>query len=1533
MDKKREAFHHKVAEKLIEQLEQGVAPWQKPWQSTEFLPYNASTGQRFRGVNVLQLMSEGRSDARWMTYNQAQAIGAQVKKGEKGTVVQYWKYEEERVKRDEQGNPLKDKDGKSIKESVRLQRGRVFQAVVFNAEQIEGLPPPPPKPELSWNPLERAEQILAASGATIKHAPGNRAFYRPSDDSITLPEKAQFPSADGYYATALHELGHWTGHESRLARDIKHPFGSTAYAKEELRAEIASMMLGQELGIGHDPSQHASYVGSWIKVLKDDPQEIYRAASDAEKIQSFVLALEHKQELTQEQEQQQEEEPVQSEQQETLQPKVQVSLEERPFELPAPETVQQDNDARLAQLLAIYSGQKMQAMREMAETVQQQGWEAYLPPNWTGELQIVASVVDADGQIQSIDDSGREPTGYFIYARQGDVPADENEWQRFAGTKTREEAEARVEEILLVDAMAASNPYDQAAALASIERSRVARNPNATDEERVEAKQREDSDFFLAEQYEAQQQSTENTSTTLQQDAPTKPAAAEPQVDSDPLSDSDFKAAQGLWNKLHSGSYGGRIPLSKNAGLGLLKAPSTKDWHELSAVAQQGLARYHKERIEPAGQLWDKLSGPQRSHINDKQGTVAYYSWDELLQRRSEPGAVEIPRLTEKVLQAQATQGIDPKDGLSAPERDALALRYLPADHERLAQKPDSTAISGWQPAEAEGFYTNAHIIDCGGSPPHLSDWQAQQNAEAVTVPLHAIKAFHKQQQRRSSRDDYVPLQILAEDRANNRVLLEGEGMRNPVQINADYLGYFLSKYPGAEFKAQAADRYAPTTYIHHQGQLVGAIEPLQIRNAHTSAQIHSAMESVQQVQQSAKTQVQQEQEQPQPPQTTETPALVAEPPADEIHAPEPPSQKQVNQTKMAQLLAAYPEETTGRLRQAAYALQKDGLDSQPVFGQTLPPDWTGEIKVLPSVRDIETGQISPAEQSGRAPEGYAVYAKRGEVKTGESEWQPIVACKTLEQAEIRAEQLQLLDVLMTQNPAEQAAKLAQIEQAQRARQGATHTAKAEGQAPQQVAAERHYLKTDWNDREEVKALGAKWDAQEKLWYVPQGMDAAPFAKWPRTTPEQVKAEKAETAQKTQQRSAPPRKAAREAPAERQYLAVPIEQKDEAKALGARWDAEQKLWYAEPKADMGKLAKFLPGNIQVQQEMPTRVQDEFAAAMRSMGLVVEKGHPIMDSKPHRVPVEGGKKGATDGFYIGHLNGKPAGYISNNRTGAQITWKSQATVLTDEQKAKVIAESAQERARRAAERSEMHEQAAERVSKQLQGLQPVSKSQPTPYLQTKGVAATEGVMTDKNGKTTFIPAYDESGKHWTTQYVQEDGNKRFAKGGKLEGSFHPVGGMEALKAAPVLVIAEGYATAASLAEGLGHATVAAFTASNLHDVAQALHAKYPNKPIVIAGDDDKQQETQNGRNPGREKAIAAAKAVDGSAVFPIFAPGEQQGNPKGFTDFNDLDKKSALGRDGLERQIKSAVLQEQRHHQQRREQQQKFAAKQEEGMKI
>jgi antirestriction protein ArdC/phage/plasmid primase-like uncharacterized protein len=797
MSDTRKSFHETVAEKLIEQLKQGTAPWQKPWRAGEpgaFLPINPTTGKRYRGINAIHLMSQGQLDQRWMTYKQAANLGAQVRKGEQGTSIQYWKFNDEQTRIGADGQPVRDAQGELVREMVALERPRVFFATVFNAAQIDGLPTIQASngqdQEQQWNPVERAEQILQASGAAIHHGEHDRAFYRPTTDSIHLPSKARFPSADNYYVTALHELGHWTGHETRLDRDLIHPFGSEGYAREELRAEIASMILGLELGIGHDPAQHAAYVGAWIKVLQDDPLEIFRAAADAEKIQGHVLGLEQR-------------------------------------------------------------------------------------------------------QIQS-------------------------QTQRQADT------------------------------------------------------------------------------------------------------------------------VGHRLPI------------------------------------------------------------------------------------------------------------------------------------------------------------------EADSNAE---------KAAH----------------------------------------------------------------------------------------------------------------------------------------------------------------------------------------SQPA--------------------PVMTAALSPAKS---------------------------------------------------------------------------------------------FIDVPFSQKDDARTLGARWDRQQQSWYVPAGLDPAAFDKWKKEAATKAIVDPQQHADAKHQKLAD----------ERQYLAVPYGERVAAKALGARWDKAAKSWYAGPKAIMAKLERWQSASAPAQQAPAMPPKEEFAEALRFLGCVVDGEHPIMDGQKHRISVEGEqiKEKAGAGFYVGFLDGHPAGYIKNNKTGIEMKWKSKGYVLDPVQKAQMQADADARLQAREADHGKLQEQAAQRVVHKMADLVPAV--QPTPYMLAKGVIPQQGVFTDKDGRTTWIPGIDVNGKQWTMQTIREDGTKRFAKDSRKEGCFHVINGMAALAKAPALVIAEGYATASSLSQALGFATVAAFDSGNLPHVAKVLHAKFPDKPVIIAGDDDRHLEATQGTNPGTTKAEEAARATGGKVLLPIFTPGEQAENPKGYTDFNDLANKSALGEEGVARQVccaVTAIIEQHRSH--------------------
>ncbi|MDQ1141863.1 ArdC family protein [Pedobacter agri] len=303
MENKSRPLHEQVASTLIEQLKKGTAPWQKPWDTEgmliQMLPYNAQSGNRYKGINAMNLLLSGYEDPRWLTFKQAESMGAKILKGEKGTMIQFVKTHEQKTMRDEKGSMVFDELGNPVKQRLPLSRPIVSSAWVFNAQQISGLEAivkTGPK-EISWDPMERAEALIKNSSAEINHRYIDSAYYDVRYDAITLPERSQFAAADLYYATALHELAHWTGHPSRLDRASLLHNGMIEYSKEELRAEIASMLIGSELRIGHDPGQHAAYVDSWVSVLEDTPFEIHAAAADAEKIFEYLLAIERKQSI------------------------------------------------------------------------------------------------------------------------------------------------------------------------------------------------------------------------------------------------------------------------------------------------------------------------------------------------------------------------------------------------------------------------------------------------------------------------------------------------------------------------------------------------------------------------------------------------------------------------------------------------------------------------------------------------------------------------------------------------------------------------------------------------------------------------------------------------------------------------------------------------------------------------------------------------------------------------------------------------------------------------------------------------------------------------------------------------------------------------------------------------------------------------------------------------------------------------------------------------------------------------------------
>src|SRR5213593_2068211 len=285
-------LRQEVTDSIIAAIEKGVAPWQRPWQSGAFeMPMNPTSGKPYRGGNAVHLMvvgmRKGYEDPRWLTYRQAQENEWQVRRGEKGTQIEFWQFPDARSSAHEES---RDDAPDSRRDHVLY---RVY--TVFNARQIDGIPAHAPRVHQEWETVKTAETLLRNSGARISHDQADRAFYNPVSDTIHLPPRAAFKSAGAYYGTALHECCHWTGTPQRLNRETlneSYRFGDLNYAKEELRAELASVFLMAERGIPHNPDSHAAYVGSWLQALREDRHEIFRATRDAHRAADLLLALE-----------------------------------------------------------------------------------------------------------------------------------------------------------------------------------------------------------------------------------------------------------------------------------------------------------------------------------------------------------------------------------------------------------------------------------------------------------------------------------------------------------------------------------------------------------------------------------------------------------------------------------------------------------------------------------------------------------------------------------------------------------------------------------------------------------------------------------------------------------------------------------------------------------------------------------------------------------------------------------------------------------------------------------------------------------------------------------------------------------------------------------------------------------------------------------------------------------------------------------------------------------------------------------------
>lgn len=277
MDSRRE-----LVEKLIQNMEKGYILTEKEWDRDAFAPYNPLSDVHYKGGNRIRLIGKviekGYRDPRWMTARQLNEKGYYIKKGEHPTLCEKWIFDREKIVTKEDGTKEK------IWESLEMPAVRYFN--VFNGEQVQDFPEYiHQKMEVS-DMLQAGLDCLASSECRITECAQPDAFYSPGMDRIFLPLREMFKDQESFIKTGLHEMVHSTGHVTRLNRDMGGCFGSESYAKEELRAELGAMFLEADLGLqikGEHFQDHSNYLKSWIQVLQEDYNELFRACSDAEK--------------------------------------------------------------------------------------------------------------------------------------------------------------------------------------------------------------------------------------------------------------------------------------------------------------------------------------------------------------------------------------------------------------------------------------------------------------------------------------------------------------------------------------------------------------------------------------------------------------------------------------------------------------------------------------------------------------------------------------------------------------------------------------------------------------------------------------------------------------------------------------------------------------------------------------------------------------------------------------------------------------------------------------------------------------------------------------------------------------------------------------------------------------------------------------------------------------------------------------------------------------------------------------------------
>lgn len=439
------------------------------------------------------------------------------------------------------------------------------------------------------------------------------------------------------------------------------------------------------------------------------------------------------------------------------------------------------------------------------------------------------------------------------------------------------------------------------------------------------------------------------------------------------------------------------------------------------------------------------------------------------------------------------------------------------------------------------------------------------------------------------------------------------------------------------------------------------------------------------------------------------------------------------------------------------------------------------------------------------------------------------------------------------------------------------------------------YINVPKAEKDEAKSLGAKWDRNNMCWFVPADVDTALFNKWEKVNEKDLALRKEQMLQANNTNN----KVVNQQ--ENKYiLAVPYEEKDQAKALGAEWDKDGKFWFCQ-ESEKDKFFQWDIKNVEnkVKYDIPLDIEEEFLNSIKSAGVL--ENTVIADGQKHRIAVDGDKDKEQSGFYVLHADGVANGYFMNNRTGEEIKWSSKEhsyNSMTPEEKAEMKALYQARKAEREQEDKILTEKAEKALYAKFMNKEAINEHT---YLSNKMIEPTQNIYAG-NDNTITVPLYNIDGRLKSAQYISEDGEKRFAKNTNKVGAFHVVDGNAAdLKSATSIIIAEGYATAASINEAIkepGLKVIAAMSANNLEHTVKAITEKYPAINIVIAADNDLNNKIGN---IGLNAANAVADKYKNVTVTVPKINGKAVAG-----DFNDIISKNELSKEEALKNIRYSI---------------------------